>query len=377
MNRIFLFFILLTNLLNGVLAQPFPELLKDPKAFQIAKAATEAMYNMEKRKCDSLVQLLRPKYSQHPAYFMIQAMNIRWNIKPLAVNSDAYNDHRRLLELCFEKAQLMLKENPESNEGIFFSLSTQSLMAQYAAEDGNYLKALRIAKSVYGHMKKGFELTEVNPEFYFSTGLYNFYREQYPETHPIYKSFVWVFASGNKQLGLEQLETAVKKGTFTNVEAALFLSYIYLRYEHKPEKSIEFSQHLISKFPKNFFFQVLYTDALILNKRYEEAKTYASKLKEIDHPYYQTAYHAFQGVIAEKHSKNDNLAFYHYNKALEGGEEYQKAIENLKSIAYAGQARITDRKGFVAKAKSLYEKALESSPYAYIKTEAELYLKKH
>ena len=68
-------------------------------------------------------------------------------------------------------------------------------------------------------MKTGFDLMHKNPEFYYTTGLYNYYREQYPESHPGYKTVVWVLAGGDKEKGLQLLHKASKEALFTKTEA--------------------------------------------------------------------------------------------------------------------------------------------------------------
>ncbi|MEZ0611599.1 hypothetical protein ACAW74_24015 [Fibrella sp. WM1] len=47
------------------------------------------------------------------------------------------------------------------------------------------LKAVGESRKAYVYMKDGFQLMDKNVEFYFSTGLYNYYVERYPIGHSV------------------------------------------------------------------------------------------------------------------------------------------------------------------------------------------------
>lgn len=53
------------------------------------------------------------------------------------------------------------------------------------------MKAASEAKKAYDYVMDGFKYMQHNPEFYFSSGLYNYYMIRYPEDHPIVKPVVF------------------------------------------------------------------------------------------------------------------------------------------------------------------------------------------
>ena len=61
-------------------------------------------------------------------------------------------------------------------------------------------------------------------DFYFFTGVYNYYREAYPEAYPVYKPLALLFPKGSKTKGLEDLLIASKNSIFLKAEAFSFLS---------------------------------------------------------------------------------------------------------------------------------------------------------
>ena len=96
----------------------------------------------------------------------------------------------------------------------------------------------------YSFMKKGFDLTEEYREFNFPVGMYNYYREKYPELHPVYKPFMFFFRNGDVSKGLRQLERSVKENVFTKPEAGMFLVHIYLYYENNPAAALKIIQQV-------------------------------------------------------------------------------------------------------------------------------------
>lgn len=58
-----------------------------------------------------------------------------------------------------------------------------------------------------------------NPEFLFASGLYNYYRVQYPESHPLVKPVIMFLITEIKLLGLPNLKTLLE--TLYSVEMKL------------------------------------------------------------------------------------------------------------------------------------------------------------
>ena len=111
--------------------------------------------------------------------------------------------------------------------------------------------------------RKGKSFQQLYPDFYLSTGLYNFYREVYPEIHPFYKTVAWVMTVGNKQLGLNQLRIATKQALFVHTEALLYLTHLLTDYENKPAEALPYLTQLTVRYPNNPFWRYKYAEALL------------------------------------------------------------------------------------------------------------------
>lgn len=224
-------------------------------------------------------------------------------------------------------------------------------------------------------MKKGFDLLNKYPEFYFSTGLYNYYVEQYPENHPVVKPFMFFFADGDKELGLKQMDLGVNTGIFTRTEAAYWLAYIYIKHESKPLKALQYTQKLIAKYPENIHYIMRHVEVLIASAKYEQVQPFVNQLLAEKHKIFQSTAYVFLGLIQEKQYKNYTLARTHYYHAFKITSPDKRYTQDYYALAYAGLARIAAKEGNKQAAKNFYKKTLELAEYASTIKEAKFYLK--
>lgn len=345
------------------------------QTYRQVEAALQHLYDTKIDEAKQLAEQVRAKLPDHPVYPLLQALAIRAAYYPVDPASEQFSTMRDYLYDALDKAERMLQKNDEQPEANFFALISYGLLAMYENEDGNTLKAVGLAKDAYQYMKRGFALQEKYPEFYFSSGLYNYYREKYPELHPVYKPFVWVFKSGDMQLGLEQLQKASQQSTIMRAEATYYLSHIYLRYEGQSKVSRQYATALVNAHPDNLHFVSLYIDASIASHQYQTLGTYVAKLVKSDRKYYQMLGLLFTAMLLEKKDKEWDKAAQHYTKSLAISNNLDgDGIANYRSYAYAGLARIALHSKKPQQAEKLYKQALASAQYPQTAKEAEEYL---
>jgi hypothetical protein len=351
------------------------QLLTDTLAQQQIKLALDKIYNFEFTAAEGMIQSIQKSYPRHPVSPMLQALYTSWKHFPMDPKSQAYTNYQQYLRESLEMNKATFGDNTSHPEGIFFALSAHSYLSLVASEEKDYMKALSEAKKSYAFMKKGFDLMNKFPEFYFSTGLYNYYVVQYPENHPVVKPFMFFFTSGNKQLGLQQMEKSIHQGTFTRIEACYWLAHIYIKHENKPQKALHYTQQLINKYPANIHYVMRHAEMLIANGKYEQAQPYIQKLLAHQNKLFHGAAYIFQGVIQEKGVKNHALARLNYQRAFNLSVADKRYTKDLYAQAYAGLARIADTEGNKLAAKDLYRKTLELAEYDSTVREAKHYLK--
>lgn len=343
----------------------------DKPSILIVKEAINKMYNLENDASEKLAGELAKLHPDHPASSFIMALNIYWKEMPINNRSKNFEKFHYYLQETLDKSTKMLDKDKNDEEGIFFSLSAHGYLTQYYAEENSNFKAMKEAKNAYSFIKSGFDLTEKNPEFYYTTGIYNYYRDVYPDLHPVYKSFMWFFASGDKETGLQNLEKAIKKATFTKVEAINYSAHFYLRYEDAPSKSLEYSEELVAKFPGNLLYKAIFVEGLINLKRYDDAKIHVAALLNAPSHYFQMMGQTYMGRILEKQGKDLKKAKEFYLKSLETSKLIEYKASHYNSIAYCGLSRIEGKNGNKDGAKDYHKKASATAIYPSLKKEAE------
>ena len=83
-----------------------------------------------------------------------------------------------------------------------------------------------------------------------------------------------------KEAGLAKMEIAANYGDFAWIEARSLLSFIYLWEAPNIEKALEHSTILAEKFPKNFYFILMYTESLIKTGNDVEALKQLNQLEQ-------------------------------------------------------------------------------------------------
>jgi tetratricopeptide (TPR) repeat protein len=303
----------------------------------------------------------------------MRAMTLLWSNIPTITDELFLQMQDQLyyaIELAEEKDPDL--ENPEI---VFFAMASHGLLAEYYADQGYNLRAVGEANKAYGLMKKGFEIVDSNPQFLLTTGLYNYFREKYPEKHPIYKPLLWFFRSGNIELGLRQLERAREESVLTKVEAYVYLSYIYLRYEYKPKKAQEYLGKIIQMYPNNYYAKGKYLESLANPEDFKKAPIeIIYSLMKHENSYYKLAGYVFLGYLEETVIKSPEKAEYAYRRGLEYGNDLESHGEYFKGLGYLGLARLLVQKEEYTEAREMLNMAVKYAETEQILQEARVLL---
>jgi len=338
----------------------------------MAKQARDHIYNMENTRASIIIDSIGQLLPNHPAHYFFTAINISWEEKPVDFKDPKFDKHRNYLIKAIDIAEKMREESDDNVEGTLFSLLGNSLLAQYYADQGSTFKAVGAAKKTYSRIKEGFELIEACDEFYFSSGIYNYYREKYPELHPVYKPFLWFFKSGDKSTGLQQLRTAAAEAVLTKVEANLYLIYILVRYEAHPAKALKYSQELVNKYPNNKYFKALHCETLALAGKINQANAIARRFKKGSN-YYRALSEWIYGLKYEKAGKLKK-ARRHYDASIEISQKMEDHIRNYLSLAHLGLGRTYKALSKTETAEKHFKLALKYADYEHARNEAKAHL---
>lgn len=343
----------------------------DPESVQMIKHAADQIYGMDIESAAIYAAAINEKHPGHPINTMIEAVKVLWMNIPVLQDS-VFNQFNYWLMETVAAAEKMPDDHPDA---VFFEMSARGLLAEYYADRGSYMKALNEATQAYALLKEGFELSEKYPEFLFAVGLYNYFREAYPEKHPIYKPLIWFFRSGDKEKGLNQLKRATKETVIIRVEAYVYLSYIYMRYEEKPELSRKYISELLSYFPQNPYVQAKYLEAHHSARMLEKLEpAIINSLLENERPYYEMVGHLYLAIRYEQIDQNYQMAFDQYQLAAKIGDNLDGYGSYYKSLIYLGLARIYEQRNKSEAAKQYYEMALQYAETDDVRKEANRWL---
>lgn len=363
-----LFLISISSLLIG-------QVFEDEAVQRIIGKGADHIYNANKDSAFYYAKQAQELLPDHPIAPMMRAIALLWSNIP-TITPELFAEMESKLDSAVALAEA-IDPDLKDPEMIFFTMSAHGLLAEYYADQGQTMKAVGEASRAYGLVKKGFDLVEEYPEFLFTTGLYNYFIERYPEKHPIYKPFIWFFRSGDKALGLQQLQEAAETSLIMKVEAHVYLSYIYLRYEYKPEQAQEYLSILCDKFPRNFYAKAKYLESLANEEDFKKAPLQMIyTLIKHDNAYYKLAGYVFLGYYEEVIIRNRSKAEYAYRKGLEYGLEIPDHGEFFKSFGYLGLGRLLNEQSKDEEAKYMLSQALKFSETDQITVEAKELLSK-
>lgn len=351
-------------------------ILEDSMLINRMNRTIDLIYNFEFDNAYLQIDTLENQLGDHPANHLLRSMILYWKDRPFKEDTGPYLEYKKELETAIELATPFQENEDLYEEGEFYVLAGYGLLTDFYNGVGNRMKAVGSAKKAYNSLKEGFKLKEKFPDFYFSSGVYNYYREKFPELHPFYKAFLWVFVNGDMEMGLEQLKVASEEGVFTQREALIYLFHIYLRYENKPDMALPYSEILVERFPGNTKFKCLFIESQIFNNSDSISREMIDSLINHDDIYYQLAGNLFSGLISEKEEKYAAAGNY-LSIALDKYDEMERDDGHYLSLIYTGMARLAIDQKENEKARKYYKLALKTDPYVPVRSEAEIFLEKN
>ncbi|MBN2212923.1 MAG: hypothetical protein JW723_01650 [Bacteroidales bacterium] len=343
------------------------QLLQDPATYENIKRGVDHIYNFEFTEAESVYQYLKSKYPEHSVPYLFKGLIIYWKYFPITPDSPYSGAFVRMLEKSYALAEQRYKEDENDAESLLSGLGAVGLLLLYYADNGLSRKVISLAPQTYRFVMRSFDFTDAYYDFYFITGLYNYYIEAYPEAHPVYKPVIVFFPHGDKELGLQQLRLASDSSIFLKAESNAFLSGIYQSFELKPRTACFYSKKLSARYPNNTEFRSDYIRDLLIIRNY----TMAEKLLEdipnpSDNIYLQSQVDILKGIIYEKKYKNDSEAEKLYRSGIKKAEAYKDFGHEYSAYAYFGLSRISERAGEIKAMKRYRKIARDMASYEHI-----------
>ncbi len=318
------------------------QILKDPYALSVIKKAVDLIYDFQFEKAKTVCNEISISFPGHPVNNILKGMFKYWENYPLLPSSPEraeYEGHlRSCITLCEEN-----HDQTDDPEYLLINLCARGLLLLFYSDSDLSSEVFPLATSTYPYIRDSFKVTSSYSDFYFFTGLYNYYREAYPEAHPIYKAFAFLFPKGDMAKGLQELNLAGQYAIFLKAESYSFLSWIFANFENDLQQATNHCKTLHDLYPENIQYKAVYIKNLLLLKKYDEAeKLMNSSIKESDNTYYATQLTIFRGILQEKKYHNLKMAKQYYEKGIIDISAFSDYGNEYAAYAYFGLSRITE-----------------------------------
>ena len=343
-----------------------PNYLERPDLMALADSCLRHTYDYSFGQARKFQQALYRETPDHPAPSFLEALIIYWEHFPLTLDDPACERFIHLMDLSSARAGPMIDQESSHLEGVFFDLFARAFKAMFWADNGKPLKILPDLRIMYDHTLEGFTLKERMPEFYFSTGLYNYYVEAYPEAHPVYKPILSFMQEGDRQLGLLQLNHSIYYSVYLRVEALQFMALIQLNYENDLNSAALYAWRLYQEYPANAYFQGLLVGILLHQHRYQAVREILAGRKDQEDQWSRMIRTLAQAFMEEKLGGSDIAAGKKYNELIEMADRFGPVAESYEAMGYMGLSRLYRKRGLTGEARRCEKKAGNYTVYRFI-----------
>ncbi len=324
-SRWYIWVVFLLGLLSARLSL-HAQVFEDQEFRQQAKEALDFTYNLEFERAHSAFEKLQKAYPEHPAPYYLLAFNRWWQ---------SYISTTRYYHPFIEKQLgLALAHNakyaslPEFRlEYTFFQYMIYAFQARLDILQREWISGANSGRKALPYLEKGLAFAQESPEFYFSSGIYHYFAETYPEKHTYLQPFMVFFPDGNAQLGVDELDKASKQSDFTQTESLFYLGDIYLE-EGDLKHALQLKRRLTRQYPRNTWFEADYARALVEAKDYQSAREILSSMQTV----FEAQNHFQTQQISSQHSRYTSLLMvrvYHMlgRIASESENNYEHALQ--------------------------------------------------
>jgi predicted Zn-dependent protease len=199
----------------------------------------------------SAARELQRTHPDHPAGFLIEAETYWWEAQVDPGNRKIEDRYYRAQQIAQDKAEKAIQTGKYYKPELLAYLA--SAYGSYArfqvTQKEAYLSALRAGLRAHEYAEQVFALDKNYYDIYVGLGAFNYFTGTLPS---VIKPFAWLMgASGDKNLGVNQLQTAMEKARYSRTEARIvYYSALLSNKEYGPAFPI--LEQLVSDYPDNF-----------------------------------------------------------------------------------------------------------------------------
>lgn len=237
-------------------ASAAPSILEDPVFRAETHAGLDALYDMDFIRSTEVFERIAAQYPDHPVTPFVQALIPWWAIQ--LEPEDTSNDAAFLasMEEVIARCERRLKADREDVDAKFFLSAANAFRGRLHADRRHWVRAARDGQRALRSLREVAELQPENHDLYFGLGLFHYLADEVPHRYKVLRPFAALFPKGDRDLGLAQLERAMKNGLFVPAESAYALLQVHYVFEKDYKASLRYARWLRDHYPNNSLFHV-------------------------------------------------------------------------------------------------------------------------
>jgi hypothetical protein len=234
-------------------------LYDDPSADRLIRNAMDATYQLKLSDARTAARDLQQRYADHPAGFLIMAETYWWEAQTDPDNETIEDAYYKAQQLAEDRAEAALKAGKYSKtEVLAYLASAHGSYARFqVTQKEAFFSAMRAGLRAHKYAEQVYALDKTYYDIYVGLGAFNYFAGTLPS---VIKPFAWLLgARGNKDLGVEQLHTAMEKARYSRTEAQI-VYYTALLSNKEYAAAFPILEKLVVDYPDNFVLYVWVTE---------------------------------------------------------------------------------------------------------------------
>ncbi len=322
------------------------QVLDDTLTVQRIRTGIASIYNLEYKEAETVYDEITTLYPEHAVGYLFRGILTYWRHYPLIPSSPARKDFESDLKKCIELSEQNSYVADYEPESVLANVCARGMLLLFYADNDLSMNVIPLAAGSYRYVRRSFDFVSHFSDFYYFTGIYNYYREAYPRLHPVYKALAALFPPGDMTKGLSELVKSANESIFLKAESYSILAWIYTVFENNYSEALRYSTILTSLHPDNLLFRSLHIKTLLLLNLYSEAELVINKpVRDSSNRYYNSQLIIFNGLLQEKKYKNYDLAKDKYEEGIIAMSHFGAFGNEFSAYAYYGLSRISNHQG--------------------------------
>ena len=253
-------------LLSGLLASPLcaANISLSPEATQ----ALDAIYSEDPEMAISIARKIQQAHPSHPLGYLLEAEARWWKRYCGAYEikygmADAWKRGKEpeddvyiaLAGKATQLAESQLAKSETAEMHVYAGLGLVLEVRVYALR-GENRNVARAGVKARAEMLRALELDPQMADATADLGIYNYYVDTLSPVVKLLRIFMGI-PGGDKEVGVEQMETGMNQGILTAVDVRFILSRALRQYDRKYEQALSIAEPLSARYPHNLLFLLL------------------------------------------------------------------------------------------------------------------------